>query len=723
MTFEMPEALAPADAAVPRRSYLPNAELATTLAGAWMPSPPQLLLRVMAVVDEETAGLDELATLISRDPGLCSRVLTVANSPALRRGRELRRIEDCVAVLGTRFVRTMAACLAVQAAFGAVARQVECDLSAFWLHSLEVAELARAIALVTPHANPEEAYLAGLLHDTGQLLLLTSVPNYVSVLIAANNETVLSELEQTVLGTDHGAVGAWLIDQWHIDSFLADAILFHHESAPHIAEGDRLTRILWAAHAATVAADGLPAEVAAVAGLDPDNLASLRAESRQRTSGIAAALGIATSDGGGTLPVPTGIAAPPSPAAAALVDAAQGMAFAQPLQQSLFAVTSDEEMLLTVQESARILFGLGRMALLTIDEGRQFLSGARIGGQSTLLQRLEIPLSGSSALTVRTVLTGAILSSFDPDDPSVHLADIQIQRALGGEGLLCVPLAVRHKCRGVMVFGVSRAQWTRVSRRLNWLANFARIVAASLEAARDAIERQEANVAAASSRYRLHARQIAHEAGNPLSIIRNYLKLLERKLDHEEPVARELAFIDEEIARVAQIIRELGDPAEADTETLRCDLGALIEELLAGYGAPLFSSRGITVSIERSPVHAIAAVRREALHQVLLNLWKNASEAMPEGGKFHIEVVAGASEGGRCLIEVRLQDSGPGLPPQTWARLSGGATADYAGGSRGLGLGIVVQRVAAMGGRILCASQPGRGTLFSILLPAVEDSA
>lgn len=700
------------------RTDILSAELSAALAGAWIPSLPQILLRVLAVVDDENVGLEELAALISRDPGLCARVLAVANSPALRRGGELRRIEDCVSVLGTRFVRTMAACLAVQSAFDDVARQVECDLSAFWLHSLEVAELARAIALAIRHSNPEEAYLAGLLHDTGQLLLLTGVPTYGGLLAAAGDESMLCDLELRAFGADHGAVGAWLVGKWCIDSFLADAILFHHEIELRIADSDILTRILWAAHAATMAPDRLPEEAARVVGLDPDGLASLRAESRQRTGGIAAALGIAAV--AGTLPVPAGMANLPTAAVSPLTDAARSMAFAQPLQESLFAATSDDELFLTVRESARILFGLEQMALLTADQERHILSGAPIAGQPAQLPRLKISLTSSYSLAARAAVGREVLCSFAKPGAALCLTDIQILRALNGEGLLCVPLAVRQKCSGVLAFGVNAAQWPRISRRLGWLANFARIVAASFEASRETREREQAVAAAVSSHHYLRARQIAHEAGNPLAIIRNYLKLLERKLDGKEPVARELAFLDEEISRVAGIICDASDPAPDAAESPRCDIEALIEELLAGYRAPLFASRGIGVEVNLPAGGAVAAVRREPLLQVLLNLWKNASEAMKDGGSYRIEVIAGAYEGSRCLVEVRLQDSGPGLAPEAWTRLAAGPVHISSQESRGLGLGIVIELVAAMGGRILCASQPDRGTLFSIHLPAAE---
>ncbi|NJA88759.1 HDOD domain-containing protein [Rhodocyclus tenuis] len=698
-----------------------GADLAGRLEGASLPSLPQVLLRVLALTDDDGASFAELAGLIGRDPGLSARVLSVANAPALRRGREFRRIDDCLTVLGTRFVRSMAACLAVQSAFDEVARQVECDLAGFWVHALEVAELARAIAQASGLADADEAYLAGLLHDTGQLVLLNGVAEYPGLLARlyeAHEEDGLCAAERQLLGVHHGAVGAWLIDQWQIAPALGDAVLFHHESVERIADAEALARVLWAAHAALATGDSSLEFAPTLLALPADSLASLRTEARQRIAGIAAALGVDGTALDVSLPLIRLKAAPPPPASP-IDEMMQGMAFAQPLQASLFAVSSDEELMLTVRESARILFGLHRMGMLLVEPEHRLLSGSRVGGQSALLRRLEISLVTSPSLAAQAALQGLPLCSFDGSAASLSVTDIQILRALGGDGLLCVPLIARRQCLGMLLFGIAGAHWPRVERRLTWLSNFARIVAASIDSSREARAREQANEEALASRYRLRARQVAHEAGNPLAIIRNYLKLLERKLSGEGAALRELTVLDEEIARVAGILQAIGEPAtrESGSEAdAACALRPLIEELLDGYRQPLFAARGIELKLDLPLADSRVRARRDPLIQILLNLWKNAAEAMPEGGCYTIELVPGAYEGERRWVELRLHDSGPGLPPETWARLSSGQVAE--GGAHGLGLSIVSELVSAMGGCIVCSAQPGRGTLFSIHLPA-----
>ena len=81
------------------------------------PSPPQILLRLLQMVDDDSTTMAKLAGLVEQDPGLCTRVLTAANSPAIRRGTQLQSIENCLIALGTRLVRSIATCLSVQNLF------------------------------------------------------------------------------------------------------------------------------------------------------------------------------------------------------------------------------------------------------------------------------------------------------------------------------------------------------------------------------------------------------------------------------------------------------------------------------------------------------------------------------------------------------------------------------------------------------------------------------
>ena len=137
-----------------------------------LPPMPQVLLRFLGAMENERAAKTELATLIKQDPALCARFLTSAHAPQLGNASVFRSVEHCLDALGNRLIQVMSSCLAVQSVFGGDAERRLYGLDGFWTHSLQVAELAQDIAASLHYPEREEAYLAGLLHDVGELLLL-----------------------------------------------------------------------------------------------------------------------------------------------------------------------------------------------------------------------------------------------------------------------------------------------------------------------------------------------------------------------------------------------------------------------------------------------------------------------------------------------------------------------------------------------------------------------
>ena len=238
-----------------------------------VPSPPQVLLRLLHMVDDDRTTIPELSALVGQDPGLTSRLLTVANSPALRRGNQLTSLDNCLVALGTRLVRSLATCLSIQKLFDQQSNIPAANLSAFWGHSLLVAEVARSVAVAARSSHPDEAYLAALLHDVGELILLAALGDpYARLLADATDETGLQAREMAEFGVHHGEIATWLTERWELDSSFADGILFHHASPEEIVTAGELPQLVWLAHALATAEDpaarvpALPAEILALTG-------------------------------------------------------------------------------------------------------------------------------------------------------------------------------------------------------------------------------------------------------------------------------------------------------------------------------------------------------------------------------------------------------------------------------------------------------------------------
>jgi putative nucleotidyltransferase with HDIG domain len=162
-------------------------------------------------------------------------------------------------VLGSELIKTLVISESVYQTFNGFPHASGLDLRGFWKHSLTVAVLARDIAKAMNYAQPEEAYLTGLLHDVGRLALLAAAPNeYVHMFVLPDNAE-LGVLEQRTLQISHAEAGAWLIERWNLDSFMADSVLYHHENTARLEAAHPLIRIVHLAHVlGDVAADEPP---------------------------------------------------------------------------------------------------------------------------------------------------------------------------------------------------------------------------------------------------------------------------------------------------------------------------------------------------------------------------------------------------------------------------------------------------------------------------------
>jgi HD-like signal output (HDOD) protein/signal transduction histidine kinase len=701
-----------------------------------LPPLPQILLQFLHLAEDDRTTLNDLATLVGQDPSLSARMLTVANSPALCRGSESKNLTQCLVTLGTRLSRTLAACLVVQSVFSPSVDNQQYDLTGFWKHSLLLAETARALAAEIGFADAGDAYLAGLTHDVGQLLLLGGVgKRYGALLTISDDEAELRDAEQRVLQTDHAMIGAWLIDQWKLSSFMADAVLFHHSPPDAVITADTLSQIVWSAHALCSAPispeSGQSSRTAeletvnTILGIDHPALSALRQRCSERVVLIAEALGIHESATDKPFPsATTPLTASQAeeqefdPAHLLLEKTVRDMALMTPLQQDLVSVNNEEDLLLAVRESARILFGLGRVAFLLVREESRTLSGANIQGQPALLRQIEIPLDSDQCLAAATLRRREPNSTFSRDLPTpVSLMDVQITRILGGEGLLYVPLACRGREIGVMVYGISAAQSARIQEQLPLITSFAQVAAASMGNWREIRSQEQRIEATVAKRFERTARRAMHEAGNPLSIIRNYLSIIRNKLPDHPDILQEMDILREEIDRVTTIVQGMNTPSQEPPATDSLDVNRLIENMLALYGDVLFTERGI--ALEKSLDSAMKPIDadRDSLKQILTNLWNNAADAMGAGDCLFIGTHGDVNQNGRPYIEISMSDTGPGMPPDVMEHLFQPLDPARRPNHSGVGLSIVAGLVERLNGRITCQSRKGQGTTFSILLP------
>jgi HD-like signal output (HDOD) protein len=234
--------------------------------GENLPTLPMLVFQLHRVLDDERAGAGQVAGIIERDPALTARLLRAANSAAFARpgGDRIGSVSAAVSRLGVNQVRAVCIVLAVVKAFHNRADGL--NHQEFWIHSAAVGMTARRLWERhgrDPTISADDIYVAGLLHDTGVLVIEQHFPREFAEVLASRAAlgSRLWQVEEDHLGMDHGAVGGLLLGRWSLPAFISEAVTNHHH--PHQADDQFRTvcRIVQAAETLCIEGGaGLPEE-------------------------------------------------------------------------------------------------------------------------------------------------------------------------------------------------------------------------------------------------------------------------------------------------------------------------------------------------------------------------------------------------------------------------------------------------------------------------------
>ncbi len=224
---------------------------------------PDVAMRIARMVDDPSSSASDIGREISNDAALTARLLRIANSAAYGQNRKIATVSRAITVLGVRQVRDLTVGLTAVRAFDGISNDLV-TMEVFWRHSVLCAVAAGQIASRRDAARTESPFVAGLLHDIGQLVLYSRAPvaarESLLMMADAPDDLGLYLCERTVLAFDHGAVGASLARNWGLPDSLIECIEFHHE--PHLARG-------FAADVATVHIANSIAVLAEIGSTDP----------------------------------------------------------------------------------------------------------------------------------------------------------------------------------------------------------------------------------------------------------------------------------------------------------------------------------------------------------------------------------------------------------------------------------------------------------------------
>ncbi|NML59905.1 HDOD domain-containing protein [Massilia sp. RP-1-19] len=241
-----------------------------------LPALPTVVLELIKTFDQPDVDIARLADTISHDQALAARTLRVANSSFYGLASKVKTINQAIMVLGFDTVRSLVSAGAIVHTLPGNGGHL--DPARFWRHSMATAVCARSIARRT-RLNQDYAFLSGLLHDIGRLVLATRFPQQYAAAMAwrDRHDAWQVEAEQQVLGIDHQQVGLMLAETWKFPLLIQRAIGFHH--APAVDDLGDVPSIVHVANAIVHALDLGGGDDAQVPPLSQEAWASLRLES------------------------------------------------------------------------------------------------------------------------------------------------------------------------------------------------------------------------------------------------------------------------------------------------------------------------------------------------------------------------------------------------------------------------------------------------------------
>ena len=195
-----------------------------------LPAMPQVASKVLEMSADPNTSALQLQQIISDDQAMTARILKIANSAMYSCSRKVKTLTEAIVMLGFDSIRSLVVTSAARNLYNTRNASTGLKERLLWEHSIGVAFACRLLVQDRVPALSEEAFLAGLMHDIGKLVLNLRVPEQFDeiVQLVYNDNLPFNSTEKEILGYDHAEVGAKLINKWNLSPMLEDTILHHH---------------------------------------------------------------------------------------------------------------------------------------------------------------------------------------------------------------------------------------------------------------------------------------------------------------------------------------------------------------------------------------------------------------------------------------------------------------------------------------------------------------
>jgi len=190
---------------------------------------PMVVRKVMEISNDPNSSASNLGSVIKKDQSLTAKILKIVNSAYFGFYRKISNIDQAIVILGFEEIKNITIATSLMQSFP-TDYNFMLNRDDFWMHSLSCAFISKALCSSSLELNAEDAFVVGLIHDIGKLVMLQHLNQPYNLVIYNSAEHIekLHLVEKKMLGVDHTEVGAILAENWKLPRQLVDAINFHH---------------------------------------------------------------------------------------------------------------------------------------------------------------------------------------------------------------------------------------------------------------------------------------------------------------------------------------------------------------------------------------------------------------------------------------------------------------------------------------------------------------
>ncbi len=667
-----------------------------------------------------------LTKYIILSPSLTFNLLNLAHSPFYTDNKNIKSLEDAIKIIGCDasvhiikdlLYRSLESRKSVTAGFDADNR---------FYSALKSAHFSALVADSVKFSSPFTAYIAALLHNIGSLALAGRFPNQYNSLNRNNSVDYFNHvsLEDHLLGINHCFMGARMVEAWGSFPFISDAIYYHHHPLKKIKQASTLVKIVYLSSILGCTDEDMRAGYSHAGdelfGFTESRINEFISIAELKTQNRLMHLGIDVSDSSGVVYQPHDIRNNTD------TFEINGNTLLTVLVDQVKKNEDADLRFSMIGRAIHILTGISELYYFNCNTDTQSLDGYKLSNLDGAVScdDLSVSMDVKSSIIVTSCLMGIDMNSLDRvnnNDPA--LFDMQMLNYTGTDGIYCLPVFNNDKSSGVFVLGVNSACVDLELEKIKKLKLFIDSVAHLIPNDKNN-EEQEEETENKPVLDTIQTRKIVHEINNPISAIKNYLKVLNMKLDEMNVEAGEIRIIDDELGRIAKLLKQFkSSPDEKNVEKTVSQIRNIISDTILLIKNSRINGPEVNIDFWSDENIPDTVIDKDAFRQVLINLINNAIEAMPDGGNINVSAKFisessfnnAGNDTGR-MIEISVSDDGPGFPDHLKANIFK-QQATTKSDHDGLGLMIVHELVKRMGGLIAIDDSAGIGTTFVIKLP------